>query len=45
MLKKIGESARMDIEKLLKCPVFLKLFVGIKKNWSKDSKALERFGY
>ncbi len=45
MLKAIGESARMDIEKLLECPVFLKLFVRIQKNWSKDSKALERFGY
>ena len=45
MLKAIGESARLDIEKLLECPVFLKLFVRIQKNWSKDSKALERFGY
>ena len=25
--------------------VFLKLFVRVQKNWSKDTKALRRFGY
>lgn len=44
-LKKIGENARKDIERLLGCKVFLKLFVRVQKNWSKDTKALRRFGY
>jgi GTP-binding protein Era len=25
--------------------VYLKLFVRVEKNWRKDSKAIERFGY
>ncbi len=45
MLKKIGEAARLDIEKLLESHVFLKLFVRVEKKWSKDSKALKKFGY
>lgn len=44
-LKKIGESARLDIERLLGIKVFLKLFVRIQKNWSRDPRALRRFGY
>ncbi len=44
-LKKIGEDARKDIEKLLGTKVFLKLFVRIQKNWSRDTKALQKFGY
>jgi GTP-binding protein Era len=44
-LKNIGEDARKDIEKLLGTKVFLKLFVRIQKNWSKDTKALRKFGY
>ncbi len=45
MLKKIGETARLDIEKLLENHVFLKLFVRVEKNWSNDSKAMKRLGY
>lgn len=44
-IKQIGEAARKDIEKLLGCPVFLKLFVRVQKNWSKDTKAIRKFGY
>lgn len=44
-LKQIGQAARQEIEKLLGTQVFLKLFVRIQKNWSKDTKALRRFGY
>ncbi len=44
-LKKIGEDARKDIERMLGCKVFLKLFVRVQKKWSKDTKALRRFGY
>ena len=44
-LKQIGEVARKDIEKMLGARVFLKLFVRVQKNWSKDTRALRRFGY
>ncbi len=44
-LRKIGESARGDIEKMLGTRVFLKLFVRVQKNWSKDTKAIRNFGY
>ncbi len=44
-LKQIGEAARKDMEKMLGIKVFLKLFIRVQKNWSKDTKALRRFGY
>ena len=44
-LKQIGEAARKDIEKLLASKIFLKLFVRVQKNWSKDTKALRKLGY
>lgn len=44
-LKKIGEDARKEIERLLETRVFLKLFVRVEKNWSRNTKALRRFGY
>ncbi len=44
-LKEIGEAARIEIERMMGCRVFLKLFVRVQKNWSKDMKALRRFGY
>ncbi|RLC26349.1 MAG: GTPase Era [Deltaproteobacteria bacterium] len=44
-LKKIGEEARMEIQRMVGSKVFLKLFVRVQKNWSKDTKALRRFGY
>jgi GTPase len=44
-LKEIGEAARKDIERLIGCKVYLDLFVRVQKNWSRDAKALQRFGY
>jgi GTPase len=44
-LKMIGEAARTDLERLLGRKVFLKLFVRVQKNWSRDTKALRDFGY
>ncbi len=44
-LKEIGEAARKEIERMVGCQVYLKLFVRVQKNWSKDPKALQRFGY
>jgi GTP-binding protein Era len=45
MLKRIGTEARQDIERMTGRRVFLKLFVRVQKNWRRDSKAIERFGY
>ena len=44
-LKEIGSAARNEIQRMVGCKVFLKLFVRVQKNWSKDTKALRRFGY
>ena len=44
-LKQIGEAARKEIEQMLATKVFLKLFVRVQKNWTRDTKALRRFGY
>ncbi len=43
-LKSIGTAARRDIEQLLGTKVFLKLWVKVKKNWSKDSYFLKEYG-
>jgi GTPase len=45
MLKRIGTEARQDIEKMMGVKIFLKLFVRVQKNWRRDTKAIERFGY
>ncbi|MFW6082320.1 MAG: GTPase Era [Desulfosalsimonas sp.] len=45
MLKEIGTAARHDIENLLGARVFLKLFVRVEKNWSKNPKAIRKLGY
>ena len=44
-LKKIGSEARKEIERMTGNKVFLKLFIRVRKNWSKDAKAIRRFGY
>lgn len=44
-LKQIGEVSRKAIERLLGTRVFLKLFVRVQKNWSRDTRALRKFGY
>lgn len=45
MLKTIGTQARMDIENLLGTKIFLKLFVRVEKNWSRDTRAMRKLGY
>lgn len=45
MLKKIGQSARQDFEKVIGKKVFLELFVKVQKNWIKDKKAIKELGY
>jgi GTP-binding protein Era len=44
-LKQIGKASREDLERFLGTKVYLKLFARVKKNWSKDTKALKRLGY
>ncbi len=45
MLKRIGEQAREDIERMVGRKVFLKLWVRVQKNWTRDERAIRRFGY
>ncbi|MFZ0613948.1 MAG: GTPase Era [Desulfobacterales bacterium] len=45
MLKSIGEKSRLELERFLGVKVFLKLFVRVQKNWSRDTRALRKFGY
>lgn len=42
-LKTIGTQARLDLEKLLKDKVFLKLFVKVKSNWTNDQNNLKEY--
>jgi GTP-binding protein Era len=44
-LRQIGEASRKDIEALLDRRVFLKLFIRVQKNWSRDTRSLRKFGY
>jgi GTP-binding protein Era len=45
MLKRLGTSARLDIEKLLGVKIFLELRVKVKKGWRDDKKMLSDLGY
>ncbi len=45
MLKQFGEQAREDIERMVGCKVFLKLWVRLQKKWTRDEKAIRRLGY
>jgi len=44
-LKKIGETARKEVEALLGTRVFLELWVSVEKNWTRDPRALNWLGY
>ncbi len=45
MLKRIGSSARKEIELFLGIKVFMRLWVKVKKDWRKDESSIKRFGY
>ena len=45
MLKKIGTNAREDIQKLLGSPIYLALWVKVKKDWRDNDFLLKNFGY
>ena len=45
MLKKIGSTARYEIERLLDCKVNLQLWVKVKKDWRDSDFLIKNFGY
>ncbi len=45
MLKKIGEAARVDIERFMGTKVFLQTWVKVKENWRDSQAQLNNFGY
>lgn len=45
VLKKVGQAARTDMEKLFDSKVFLQLWVKVKEGWSDDERALSSLGY
>lgn len=45
MLKKIGEQARRDIERLLGTRIFLELFVKVQERWTERTAVLRELGY
>ncbi|OGP76964.1 MAG: GTPase Era [Deltaproteobacteria bacterium RBG_16_49_23] len=44
-LKKIGETARKEIEAFLGKKVFLELWVKVERDWTRDPRALDELGY
>lgn len=45
MIKKIGTSARRDIERMLDCKVFLELYVKVRPGWRDKPSILHDIGY
>jgi GTP-binding protein Era len=45
LLKRVGQEARQEAEKLVQAKVFLDLWVKVWKNWRRDPRALRQFGY
>lgn len=44
-IKRLGQTARADIEALLGRPVFLEIFVKIRPDWRKKTNLLKSYGY
>ncbi|MGI6020127.1 MAG: GTPase Era [Lachnospiraceae bacterium] len=45
MLKKIGTNARFEIERMLDCRIYLKLYVKVRNNWRDSQIQMKNFGY
>jgi GTP-binding protein Era len=45
MLKKIGSSARFEIQKFLDKKVYLDTFVKVDKDWRSTEAKLKKYGY
>ena len=44
-LKKLGQTARKDIEEMLGRPIFLELFIKVRPDWRKKNNLLKSYGY
>jgi GTP-binding protein Era len=45
VLKKVGQRAREDLEKMLEGKVYLNLWVKVKRGWSDSERTLQSLGY
>jgi GTP-binding protein Era len=45
MLKKIGAAARYEVERVLNQPVYLDIWVKVRKDWRRDPSSLRWLGY
>lgn len=45
VLKRVGEQARRDLEKMVGRRVYLELWVKVKRGWSDNERALQGLGY
>ena len=45
MLKRIGQAARRELEAFFGAPVYLKLWVQVRRHWRRDDAALRELGY
>ncbi len=45
MIKKIASYARMDLEKILDCKVFLEVFVKVREDWRNKNQHLRELGF
>lgn len=44
-LKGIGKSARIELEEIFDCKVFLEIWVKVKENWRDNTNYIKEFGY
>ena len=44
LIKRVGELARIDIEKFLDARVFLEIYVTVKTDWRRDARKLKELG-
>ncbi|MFP5405181.1 MAG: GTPase Era [Gammaproteobacteria bacterium] len=44
-IKRIATDARIDLEKLFGCKVYLELFVKVKSGWAESEQSLRAYGY
>ncbi|MBR4494271.1 MAG: GTPase Era [Clostridiales bacterium] len=45
MIKRIGTSARINIERLVGCKVYLELFVKVREDWKNNDTLLKSYGF
>ena len=45
LLKEIGRLARVDMEHLFQCKVYLRTWVKVRQGWSDNEQALQQLGY